>query len=81
MFGETLIFDDNEAKKNNFHRYARPFNLDNFIVEVSKKINYFENNYKYFIGNSEDHGDDITLLDIALPQTTAYVKSYDTETK
>ena len=41
------IFDDNQTKKKVFHRYARPFNLDNFIEEVTKKINCFENSYKY----------------------------------
>ena len=52
MFGVILVFSSDETEKNNFHCYARPFNLDDLhnlddiIVKVSEKINYSESNYK-----------------------------------
>ena len=87
MSGNIWIFGDNKTKKNNFYDCAKPFNLDVFynldyiLVKVSEKINCFENNYKYFICNSEYHQDDMTSLYIGFPQMTAYMKSYDNETK
>ena len=51
------------------------------MVEVPDKVNYFENKCNYFIGYSEDHRDDISPVYMDIPQTTACVKSYDSETK
>ena len=47
---------------------------------VSNKISLGEKNYKYFIGYSYN---DIKVrpLNIMLPKTSAYVKSYDEQTK
>ena len=49
-------------------------------VVVSNKISFGEKNYKYFIGYLyNDHK--VKLLHIILPKTSAYVKSYDEQTK
>ena len=71
----------------NFHCHAALFNYGDLynwrgiMVQVSEKTNYFENNYIYFISYSKDYGDNITPLYIEIPQTNAYIKSYDNETK
>ena len=57
------------------------YDLGDMIVKISEKINYFENSYKWFIRYSADCCDDAILLCIALPQTTAYAKRCDNETK
>ena len=47
---------------------------------VYYKISFDEKNYKYFIGYL--HNDDkVKSLHIRLPKTSAYVKSYDGQTK
>ena len=47
---------------------------------VSKKIFFVEKNYKYFLGYLyNDHK--VKPLHVILPKTSAYVKSYDGETK
>ena len=49
-------------------------------VLVSNKIFADEKNYKYFIGYLyNDHK--VTPLHVLLPQTSAYIKSYDEQTK
>ena len=49
-------------------------------VLVSNKISFDEENYKYFIGYL--HNDDkVKPLNIMLPETSAYVYSYDGQTK
>ena len=49
-------------------------------VLALNKISFGEKNYKYFIGYSyNDH--EVKPLHIVLPKTSAYVKSYDGQTK
>ena len=49
-------------------------------VSISNKISFGEKNYKYFIGYLyNDHK--VKPLHIMLPKTSAYVKSYDGQTK
>ena len=49
-------------------------------VLVSKKIYFGEQNYKYFIGYLYN-GNKVNPLNIMLPKTSVYVKSYDGQTK
>ena len=49
-------------------------------VLVSNKISFGEKNYKYFIGYLYN-GNKVKPLNIMLPKTSAYVKSYDGQTK
>ena len=48
-------------------------------VLVSNKIFFGEKNYKYFIGYLYNHK--VKSLHIIVPKTSAYVKSYDGQTK
>ena len=49
-------------------------------VLVSNKVSFGEKNYKYFIGCLyDDHK--VKPLHIMLPETTAYIKIYDGQTK
>ena len=50
------------------------------IKKVSNKIFFGEKNYKYFIGYFY-HGNKVKPLNIMLPKTNPYVKSYDGQTK
>ena len=47
---------------------------------VSNKIFFGEENYKYFIGYL-DNDNKVNPLYIILPKTSAYIKSYDGQTK
>ena len=47
---------------------------------VSSKISFGEKNYKYFIGYLYN-GNKVKPLNIALPKTRAYVKSYNGKAK
>ena len=49
-------------------------------VLVSNKIYFAEKNYKYFIGYLYN-GNKVKPLNIMLPKTSAYVKSFDGQTK
>ena len=49
-------------------------------VLVSNKIFFGEKNYKYFIGYLYN-GNKIKPLNIMLPKTSVYIKSYDGKTK
>ena len=54
--------------------------IDTEKLLVSNKISFGEKNYKYFIGYLyNDHK--VKPLHIMLPNTSAYVKSYDGQTK
>ena len=69
--------------KKNFYRHKTLILLGDIGIEkllVSNKISLGEKNYKYFIGYSYN---DIKVrpLNIMLPKTSAYVKSYDEQTK
>ena len=49
-------------------------------VLVSNKISFGEKSYEYFIGYLY-HGKKVKPLNIMLPKTSAYVKSYDGQIK
>ena len=72
---EILTFGDIEIEKNKFWE-----DIDNEKVLVSNKIYFVEKNYKYFIGYlHNDHK--IKPLNIMLPKSNVYVKSYDGQPK
>ena len=50
-------------------------------VLVSNKISVGEKNYKYFTGYLYNNNNKVEPLHIMLPNTSAYVKSYDGKTK
>ena len=75
MSKEILTFGSIEIEKNKLLR-----DVDIEKVLVSKKIYSDEKSYKYFIGCLHiDHK--AKPLHIMLPRTSAYVKSYDWQTK
>ena len=80
MDKEILTFGDIEIEN---YRHKTPILLGNVDIEkvlVSNKIYFGEKNYKYFIGYLyNDHK--VKPLNIMLPKTSAFVKSYDGQTK
>ena len=83
MCKEILTVGDIEFEKNNFYRHKTPIfskDLDIEKVLVSKKISFGEKNYKYFIGYLYNEHN-VKALHIILPKTSAYIKSYDGQTK
>ena len=70
-------------KKKKIYRHKIPVPLRDVDIEkvlVSNKIPFGEKNYKYFIGYLYND-DKVKPLNIMLPKTSAYVKSYDGQTK
>ena len=83
MDKEILTFGNIEIEKNKFHRHKTSIHLGDVDVEkvlVSDNISFDEKNYKYFIGYLLDNYK-VKPLHIMPPKTTAYVKSYDGQTK
>ena len=81
MDKKILTIGNTEIEKNKYYQYKSLFPLRDVDIEkVSSKIYFSERNYKYFIGNLyNDHK--VKLLHITLPKTSAYVESYDGQTK
>ena len=83
MDKKILTVGNTEIEKNKYYQYKSLFPLRDVDIEkvlVSSKIYFSERNYKYFIGNLyNDHK--VKLLHITLPKTSAYVESYDGQTK
>ena len=83
MDKENFAFRDTVIEKNKFYRNKSLIFLKNVDIEkvlVYNKISFGEKNYKYFIGSLyNDHK--VKPLHIMLPKTSAYVKSYDGQTK
>ena len=79
---EILTFCEIEIEKDKFYCSKSPVCLKNVDINVlvTKKICSGEKNYKYFIGYLYDNYK-IKSLHIMLPKTSAYVKSYDSQTK
>ena len=83
MGKEILTFGDIFLKKNKFYRNKAPISLKDVDIEkvlVSDQISFGEKNYKYFIGHLYN-GDTFKPLNIMLLKTSAYVKSYDGQTR
>ena len=83
MGKKSLRLGDIEIEKNRFYLHKSHVPLRYVDIEkvlVSKKISFGEKNSKYFIGYLyKDHK--VKPLYIMLPKTSAYVKSYDGQTK
>ena len=83
MGKEILTFGNIKIEKNKFYRHTTPIflkDVDTEKVLVSNKISFVEKDYKYFIGYLYN-GNKVKPLHIMLPKTSAYVKSYDGQTK
>ena len=83
MVIEILPFGDIENKKKFFYCYQTPIFLKDVGIEkvlVSYKISFGQKKYKYFVGYLYDDNN-IKQLNIMFPKTSAYVKSYDGQTK
>ena len=83
MSKEVLTFGDIEIEKNKFYHHKNPILLKDVDIEkvlVSSKISSGEKNYKYFIDYFyNDHK--VKPLHKMLPKTSAYVRSFDGQTK
>ena len=83
MGKDILTYGYIGIEKSKFYRHMTPILLRDVDIEkvlVSNKISFGEKNYKYFIGYLyNDHK--VKPLHIMLPKTSAYVKSYDGQTK
>ena len=78
-----LTFRVIEIEKNKFYCHKTfVFLKDEYIAKVlvPNKISFGEKNYKYFIGYLYNDNK-FKPLHIMLPETSAYVKSYDGQTK
>ena len=70
-------------EKNKFYHHKTPILLQDVDIEkvlVSNNISFGEKNYKYYIGYLYNNHK-VKPLHIMLPKTSAYVKSYDEQTK
>ena len=79
MSKELLTFEDIEIEKNKFYHHKTP-DVSIEKVLVSNKISFGEKNYIYFIGYLYN-GNKVKPLNIMLPKTNTYVRSYDGQTK
>ena len=78
MGKEILMFENIEIKKK-YYRNKIPVLLRDVDIEkvfVSKKISFGEKNDKHLIGYLYND-DKVKPLNIILPKTSIYVKSYD----
>ena len=83
MGKEILTFGNIEIEKNKCSRHITPIFLGDVDIEkvlVSNKISFGEKNYKYFIGYF-DNANKVKPVNIMLPKTSAYVKSYEGQTE
>ena len=83
MGKEIATFSNVEIEKKKFYHYKTLIFLGDGDIEkvlVSNKISFGEKNYKYFIGYFYN-GIKVKPLNIMLRKTSAYVKSYDKQTK
>ena len=83
MGKEILTIGDIDIEKNKFYCHKTPILLGDVDIEkvlVSNKISFVEKNYKYFIGYLYNDNK-VKPLHIMFPKTSAYVESYDGQTK
>ena len=83
MGKEILTFGDIEIENKIFYHHKSPIFLGDVDIKkvlVSNKTSGGKNFIKYFIG-SLCNGNKVKSLNIMLPKTSAYVKSYDGQTK
>ena len=80
---EILTFRNNEIETHKSYRHKNPIFLEDVDIEkvlVFNKISSGEKNYKYFIGYLYN-GYKVKALYRVLLKPSAYVKSYDGQTK
>ena len=80
---EILPFGGTEIEINKFYHHKSSILLKDVDIEkvlVCNKISFGESNHKYFIGYLYNDYK-IKPLHIILPKTSAYVKTYDGQTK
>ena len=81
MDKEIFTIEDNEIDEFYRHKTLIPLrDVDTEKVLVSTRFLLVRKNYKYFIG-CHLYNKKIKPLHIMLPKTSAYVKSYDGQTK
>ena len=83
MGKEILTFGNIKIEKNKFYRHKTPIFVGDVDIEKvlgPNKLSFGERNYKYFIGYLYN-GNKVKPLNIMLSKTSAYVKSYDGQTK
>ena len=82
--GKGILASENiQIEKIKFYHHKTPIFLGDADIEtvlVSKKFFLGEKNNKYFIGYLFN-GNKVKPFSIMLPKTSAYVKSYDGQTK
>ena len=81
--GKEILTCGDTKNKNKFYSNKTPIFLKDVDIEkvlVSNKISFGGKNYKYFIGYLYNDNK-VKPLHIMLPKTSAYVKSYDGQTK
>ena len=81
MGKEILTFKGIEMEKNEIYLHKIPIFLGDVDIQkvlVSNKISFGEKNCKYFIGYLYNGNKPLNIMS---PKTSAYVKSYDEQTK
>ena len=84
MGKKITAFGNIEIGKCKFYNCKNPTlleDLDIDKIQVSSMVSSAEKNYKYFIGYKDFDDDKIKPLCIMLPKMSAYIKSYDGDTK
>ena len=84
MGKKIITFDDIEVEKHKFHHHKNIIFVRRFRYEKNAGVEYIslgQKNAKYFVGYKDDDDHKIKQLRTMLPKTSAYVKSYDEETK
>ena len=79
MSKQTLVFNDIEVNKKDFHasKQAIPLNLVNTNnIVISYRVKQNNDTYKYFTGYSHEDGG-IKPLCIVLPQMSGYIKYFE----
>ena len=83
MGKKNLTFGKIKIEKSKFYCHKTPIFVKHVVIEkvlVPNKISFGEKKYKYFIGYFY-HDHKVTSLHKILPKISAYVKSYDGQTK
>ena len=84
MCKQILAFGNVKMGQNTFYNNKTPGALRDLDIEkflASKNIYFDEKNYKYFIGYSYNDYKFNIILHIMLRKTSAYIKSYDRQSK
>ena len=78
MIEKTLKFNNIRLNKNEFHKSKKSIELMSVVVDqivVSDKFKHNNEGFKFFIGYRE--GEILKPLCILLPQTSGYIKYFE----